>query len=235
MFEAFVYQWTDLSNGKKYIGVHKGSIDDGYIGSGVHFKAAYKKRPECFTRAIIGLGTAESMRQFESQLLKELEVRSDPDYYNLIDHELPYTGGKPSPLKGRTLSKEHKQKLSAAKKGKTHSEETRAKMSADRKGKTHSEEHKQKLSAANKGKTLSKEHKQKLSAAKKGKTRKPHSEETRQKMSAAKKGMPSPKKGKTRKPLSEETKQKMRETWAAKRKDKNHKLTNQFHGINEID
>ena len=30
-----------------------GTIDNGYIGSGIAFKRAYKKRPESFTRKIL--------------------------------------------------------------------------------------------------------------------------------------------------------------------------------------
>jgi len=187
--DAFVYQWTDNANGKKYIGFHKGCPLDGYIGSGKHFKAAYKKRPECFTRRILAMGSCQSMRELETQLLKELDVRNDTDYYNLIDHELPYTGGlsfnkgashpwvsernkankgKPSPLKGRPKSEEHKQKLSAARKGrpgtfigKRHSEETRTKLSAARKGKPISEA----TLAARIGKFPSEESRQKMKMA----------------------------------------------------------------------
>ena len=48
--------------------------------------------------------------------------------------------GRPSKVKGKTQSAEHKAKNSAAKKGKTHSDETKIKMSAAKKGKTHSAE-----------------------------------------------------------------------------------------------
>jgi hypothetical protein len=32
-YEAFVYEWYNLTNGKSYIGYHKGNINDGYISS----------------------------------------------------------------------------------------------------------------------------------------------------------------------------------------------------------
>lgn len=38
MYYGFVYEWTNLVNGKKYIGSHAGTENDGYIGSGVAFK-----------------------------------------------------------------------------------------------------------------------------------------------------------------------------------------------------
>ena len=40
---GFIYEWTNLINGKKYIGSHKGKIEDNYIGSGKLFKYAIKK------------------------------------------------------------------------------------------------------------------------------------------------------------------------------------------------
>jgi len=205
MFEAFVYEWTDSSNGKKYIGVHKGSIDDGYIGSGKHFKAAYKKRPNCFNRAIIGLGTVKSMRQFESQLLKEYDVKNNASYYNMADNEMPYTGGI-------CYSEGRRERMSAVRKGKTPTDEHRKKISDAKKGKPphnkgnigklHTEESKRKMSAAKIGKTVDDSTRQNMRIAKIGKT---HSESTRQKLTDILKGN-TRNKGNS---LSEETKRKI--------------------------
>jgi hypothetical protein len=35
---GFVYKWTHMPSKQYYIGIHKGSVDDGYIGSGLRFK-----------------------------------------------------------------------------------------------------------------------------------------------------------------------------------------------------
>jgi hypothetical protein len=78
---GFVYKWTDTSNGMMYIGSHKGSPDDGYIGSGVRFKRAYKKRPESFVREVIYLG--EYFRELEDFILKEVDAQKSKEYYNL--------------------------------------------------------------------------------------------------------------------------------------------------------
>lgn len=115
------------------------------------------------------------------------------------------TAGKSN--KGRTPSKETRQKLSDAKKGKHPSEESRKKMSVSMKGRTLSEEHRQKLSIANKGKRLSEDTRQKMSIAHKGKT---HSEEHRQKLSESNKG----------KRRSVETRQKITEANKGKMLDK---------------
>ena len=39
----FIYLTTNLINGKQYIGSHDGTIDDGYLGSGIAIKLAIKK------------------------------------------------------------------------------------------------------------------------------------------------------------------------------------------------
>lgn len=72
------------------------------------------------------------------------------------------------------FSEETKAKISAANKGnispnkgKSLSEEHKKKISETMKGKEHSEKHKQKISEANKGRAFSEEHKLKLSEAKK--------------------------------------------------------------------
>lgn len=90
--------------------------------------------------------------------------------------------------RGRILTEEHKQKLSAAHKGvarKPFSEETKRKISEARKNKPgipHTEESKQKISESLKGKHRSEETKRKMSEAQKGRT---FSEEHRAKISAA--------------------------------------------------
>ena len=74
-----------------------------------------------------------------------------------FEHNSLHKKGKPSYRKGKSLSEEHKQKISYAKKGKTLSEETKQKISESLKGnkyrlgKTCSEESKKKLSEAHKG------------------------------------------------------------------------------------
>lgn len=60
--------------------------------------------------------------------------------------------GKPSLLKGRKLSEEHRKRVSEALKGHEHSEETKKKISEALKGKRHTEETKRKISESNKGK-----------------------------------------------------------------------------------
>jgi hypothetical protein len=80
---GFVYRWTDSSNGMYYVGSHCGSVDDGYIGSGKHFKYAYKKRPESFDREILYVG--EDFLELEDLILKTLDSSNDEKSYNMIN------------------------------------------------------------------------------------------------------------------------------------------------------
>jgi len=101
--EAFVYKWTDLSNGKMYIGSHNGKRKS-YKGSGKLFKRAYKKRPKYFTREIICYGNHDDMIELEGFILKEIDAANNPMYYNLTNDPL-------SPMKGKKHSKKTIQKL----------------------------------------------------------------------------------------------------------------------------
>lgn len=78
---GFVYKWTDSTNGKMYIGSHRGHIDDGYVGCGIYFARAYKSRPESFSREILYVG--DKYREEEERILLELDCANSKDYYNL--------------------------------------------------------------------------------------------------------------------------------------------------------
>lgn len=108
--------------------------------------------------------------------LKALEL-----YYNRPASELIFlTESEHSSLhiKGKTLSDEHKKKLSETHKGKHHTKETKNKMSESRKGKKLSDATKRKLSKpksdetkkkmSEAAKNMAEEHKKKISEAQKG-------------------------------------------------------------------
>lgn len=113
-------------------------------------------------------------------------------------------------FRGKTLSKEHKQKLSEANIGKKFSKEHKQRISEANTGKKHSEESKKKMSESSKGKKHTKETKKKIGKATKGKVSsmkgKKHSEETKKKIGEKSKGRSGAMLGKRH---SEESKRKM--------------------------
>ena len=81
---GFVYLWVNTTNGKMYLGAHVGTHDDGYIGSGVGFRAAWKKYPRAVWRRIILCDTAYP-REVEGVLLTVVDAVHNPRYYNLTN------------------------------------------------------------------------------------------------------------------------------------------------------
>src|SRR3990167_2537894 len=75
-----IYKTTNLVNGKHYIGSHKGTHNDSYLGSGVALKAAIKKYGvENFKREVLfEADSAAEMYAKEAEL-----IILGPDSYNL--------------------------------------------------------------------------------------------------------------------------------------------------------
>jgi hypothetical protein len=82
----FVYETTNLINGKKYIGKHStGNRKDSYFGSNKQLKEDIKKHGvKNFNRAILKeFSTEEESYEFEKQMVT-IEIANDPMYYNRI-------------------------------------------------------------------------------------------------------------------------------------------------------
>lgn len=90
MTEAFVYCWTDHPQNMKYIGFHKGTPNDGYISSSKKLNVEYEKRPNDFTRKILRTGPKKDMYIFETWLLKTVNARENPEYYNEHNNIEPF-------------------------------------------------------------------------------------------------------------------------------------------------
>jgi hypothetical protein len=56
-YEGFVYVWYHRKTGCYYVGIHKGTTDDGYIGSGVGFNEMWNSTyPEEWNRTVLFTG-----------------------------------------------------------------------------------------------------------------------------------------------------------------------------------
>ncbi len=199
----YVYLTINIINGKQYIGDHStNNINDNYLGSGrPYLKNAIKKYgKENFKKEILEFFPSKQ-KSFDAQE-KYIQQYNTlyPNGYNLS----PSGGlqcspgwseeskkkislskkGKPSNNKGRSLSKEAKEKIKNSKLGKTHSKEHNINIGKSLKGKNkdkkRSEEFKEKIRIFQKGRKKSEETKQKM--------RKPLSEEAKRKISKAGKG-----------------------------------------------
>jgi hypothetical protein len=144
---GFVYLWTNTENGMKYIGSHKGDVNDSYIGSGVYFRRAYNKNPKNFERQILYVG--EDFLDVEDSLLNKYDVANNNDYYNLKNDAI---GGWEHCNNDLIIAKRAKS-VSKAKKGKAPSCASRNKNGDNNPmfGKTHSESTKKKIALKRKG------------------------------------------------------------------------------------
>ena len=82
MTEAFTYCWTDHKTGKLYVGIHKGSNDDGYVCSGKSMLKEHNSRPGDFSRQIIASGAYQDMISLETAILKTVNAAGSDEYYN---------------------------------------------------------------------------------------------------------------------------------------------------------
>lgn len=157
--DSFVYRWTNNSNGMMYIGVHKGTPDDGYICSSKTMKEAYNSNPEHFTREILEYGSFAEMYDRETELLIENNVVKNLLYYNKCINGKEFRMDFIPSLKTR-------EKMSVAQKKRYSLPEEREKISRTSLGRKHTDESKEKIRLANLGKIHSDETKEKMKSKK---------------------------------------------------------------------
>lgn len=130
---GYVYLTTNLINGKKYIGQHKGChIDHNYFGSGLLVSKALKLYGKAnFSCEILDIAySKEELDTKEIYWIKQHNAVASNDYYNLDK------GGVISGRSfGHEVSDSTREKLRIANLGKKLSEETKQKLSDARKGK----------------------------------------------------------------------------------------------------
>lgn len=92
--QGFIYLWWDTKRNLYYLGSHKGTPDDGYIGSNKRFQSAYKSRPHTFRRKII-----ETLEFDKHKLLLDREehwlslIKDDELHCKKYYNEKKFAGG----------------------------------------------------------------------------------------------------------------------------------------------
>lgn len=128
----FVYKTINVVTGNFYVGVHGGSTDDGYIGSGKILKAAILKYgKEAFkVEYRIVCNSAEEAYELESFIVTE-EVVNHPLCYNLIvgGYGGPHRRQRKVYKKRKGIVKTDAQKARMSEIKKNMSEDTKLKMS----------------------------------------------------------------------------------------------------------
>ena len=130
----YIYITTNLINGKKYIGKHKGLLDDDYLGSGIVLtKAIEKYGRNNFKKEILYISSSEEENcKMEQYFIKKFNATEDKNFYNIA------SGGQGGyATQGYSLKERQKinKKISEANSkenhpmyGKHHSEETKEKL-----------------------------------------------------------------------------------------------------------
>jgi Mor family transcriptional regulator len=111
----YVYETTNLINGKKYIGVSVTKENsNNYLGSGILLKRAIKKYGvDSFNKKILKeFENEKDARDYERFLIQKLNAIDDENYYNLV------AGGYGGGVKKHPVSEETKNKISKSHKGK---------------------------------------------------------------------------------------------------------------------
>lgn len=132
--QKYIYQTTNLINGKKYIGKHIGYINDDYLGSGIILnKAISKYGKENFKKEILEIVNNDvELNEREKFYIKLYNAVQNPQYYNIAQ------GGQGGLLMKGYSEKEKKKIYEQRQKyykkenhpmyGKHHSEETKQKI-----------------------------------------------------------------------------------------------------------
>ena len=83
-YDAFCYQYERQDTGRKYVGYHKGNVDDGYTHSSANKDLADDLRNPSlsFTYEAIAFGTTDEMLDFEKKTLTEADAAGSSDWYN---------------------------------------------------------------------------------------------------------------------------------------------------------
>ena len=131
---GYIYETTNLINGKKYIGQHRGSFDKEYKGSGTLLRRAIKKygKENFEVKLLEECNNQIHLNEREIYWITKFNADLSNNYYNICkggSNERTFRG-KNNPMYGKTLSKEVKAHLSKVHKGLSHKVADTSKMKA---------------------------------------------------------------------------------------------------------
>jgi len=114
-YYGYIYEWTNIKNGMKYIGSHFGAVEDYYIGSGKRFIKAYRKNPKNFTLKVleyVSINDRKMLLMTEQKWLDSIpNIRENNMYYNLNNFSLggsSHITRKHIEKRSKTLTEKHK-------------------------------------------------------------------------------------------------------------------------------
>lgn len=195
--DSFVYCWTDHDQQKLYVGIHKGHVNDGYICSSKHMLKEHKARPADFSRQIIAVGSYETCRIFEIQLIKAMFSQGincyNLNYGGVVLHTPEIRAKISKTHKGKVISAAHKAAIAEWNKTKRQPtpEETKEKIRQTKAGIKRgplSQEWRDKIGAALSGQKRSKEFGEAVTARQLGTKRGPYPEAAKEKQRLAQTG-----------------------------------------------
>jgi hypothetical protein len=83
-YEGYLYSYTNLTTNQIYLGIHKGSVNDDYNHSStnVEFAEVFADLKSQLKFEVLNYGDYSEMQQLENTLLKKVDARKNPLYYN---------------------------------------------------------------------------------------------------------------------------------------------------------
>jgi hypothetical protein len=83
-YEGYLYRFTNIDDGKMYVGIHKGAVDDPYNHSStnVEFHKVFADSKSKLKYEVLAYGDYMQMQNEEHRILKKSNARTNPDYYN---------------------------------------------------------------------------------------------------------------------------------------------------------
>lgn len=83
-YEGYLYSYTNLTTNQIYLGIHKGSVNDDYNHSStnVEFAEVFADSNSRLKFEVLNYGDYLEMQQLENTLLKKVDARKNPLYYN---------------------------------------------------------------------------------------------------------------------------------------------------------